>query len=272
MRLSTETIVIILASNCQNQNTVDTDPIDITVSYDAGQGDSDGACEMAYTTEGTNVYDPYPGNNTDYPMMAVSDFPMAFEGDDFESYGHNDVIGTSGSAPSHIDITSGTLYAKHLNGSQVWKRGFTATHNFRMLSIGTYDGMPIRYTDGTTSVRVYFDAVHANHPHYTGAHIFGRYQTENDLYVASLRLDGQVMIKKKICGQYQTLSAQPFSAGAVTTDTWYEMSFEVVGNNLSLYINGQLEVNATDNDLSWGSSGVRLDYTDVYIDDWTFTP
>ena len=268
MKPSDVAIIIALSTECRI-NEYDTDSEQ--VSYGEGTGDSDGACEDEYVDDNLGVYDPFPGTNTDYPMFNVVDLPGAFPGDDFESYSHNGIIASSSSHASHIDVTSGVLYAKHLNGSQVWKRGFTDSSVFRMLAVGIYDGLPVRYQDGTASIRVYFSAIHANAPFYHGAHIFQRYQTEYDLYVASLRLDGKVAIKKKVCGQYTTLAQAEFSGGSVTTGEWYDIEFEASGTDLNLYVDGNLELSVTDTDLSWGTTGIRLDYADVYLDDWTFT-
>ena len=84
-----------------------------------------------------------------------------------------------------------------------------------------------------------------------------RYQTEYDLYVASLRHDGQVMIKKKVCGQYSTLAVADYSGGDVLTDNWYNIELEARGTDLYFYVNGNLELTASDSDLSWGSTGVQ---------------
>ena len=265
--------VVAFAAQCKNNsqtNTTQSEPTDINASYDIGSGLSDGACEPSYVDDGLSVFDAYVGDNTDYPMMDVIDYPTAFTGDDFESYSNNSLIASASSSHQYIDVTSGTLYAKHLQGSQVWKRGYTTTHNFRMLAVGTYGGLPIRYRDGKATIRVYFDNIQSSPAHYAGAHLFLRYQTEYDLYVASLRHDGQVMIKKKVCGQYSTLAVADYSGGEVLTDTWYNIEFEARGTDLYFYVNGNLELTASDQDLSWGSTGVRIDYTDTYIDDWYF--
>ena len=265
--------VVAFAAQCKNNsqsNTAQSEPIDINASYDVGSGLIDGSCEQGYIDDELSVFDAYPGDNTDYPMMDVIDYTTAFTGDDFESYSNNSLIASASSSHQYIDVTSGSLYAKHLQGSQVWKRGYTTTHNFRMLAVGTYDGMPIRYRDGKATIRVYFDNIQSSPAHYAGAHLFLRYQTEYDLYVASLRHDGQVMIKKKVCGQYSTLAVADYSGGDVLLDTWYNIEFEARGTDLYFYVNGNLELTASDQDLSWGSTGVRIDYTDTYIDDWYF--
>jgi hypothetical protein len=271
MRILELIVVISLAIQCKSNSQNDptpVDPVDIDVSYDVGEGLGDGICEQGYIADGISIFDAYPGSNTDYPMMDVIDYPTAFVGEDFESYSNNSLIASSSSSHQYIDVTSGSLYAKHFQGSQVWKRGYTTTHNFRMLAVGTYDGMPIRYRDGKATLKVYFDNIQSNPAHYAGAHIFMRYQTEYDLYVASLRHDGQVMIKKKHCGNYTTLAVAYYSGGDVQTDTWYDIAFETRGTDLYFYVNGNLELTAVDGDLSWGSTGVRIDDSDTYIDDW----
>ena len=121
-------------------------------------------------------------------------------------------------------------------------------------------------------VRVHFDSIHSNAPHFAGAHLFARYQTENDLYVASLRHDGQVMIKKKHCDEYTTLAVAPFSQGTVELDRWYKLSFSAHGDELIFSVDGQQELSINDSTFSWGSMGIRLDYTDTYLDDWYLDP
>ena len=263
-------IVLLLASPC-NSASDETDNEQNTSEevYDLGDGTGDGLCEPDYDS---GVYDPYPNDHSTYPLFDVSDVPSAWTGEDFESYSHNSVIASSSSGATHIDVTSGTLYSKHLNGSQVWKRGWTDTHNFRMLAYGTTNQERVRWKDGTNQIRAYFDSIHAQPAHYAGIHLFARYQTEYDLYVASLRHDGQIMIKKKHCGTYTTLAVAPFSQGEVLLDTWYDISFSVQGETLTFSVDGTEELSATDDALSWGSMGVRIDDGDVYLDDWTITP
>jgi hypothetical protein len=123
-------------------------------------------------------------------------------------------------------------------------------------------------TDVDPAVRVYISSWQSGGPQWSGAHIFARYQTQNDLYVASLRKDGKVYIKLKHCDAYTTLAGASFSQGAVQTGTWYGLRFEVVGQRLRLYVDGQLELEAFDDMLFWGTTGVRSDYGTFYLDDW----
>ena len=261
-------MVIVLASPCKSSEDTNNDT-GVHESYDLGTGTGDGLCEPDYDA---SVYDPYPGDHSIYPLFDASSASTSWPGDDFESYSHNSTIASSSGGASHIDVTSGSLRAKHLQGSQVWKRAWTDTHNFRMLAHAVYNQQRLRYTDGSQQIRVYFDAQHAQPAHYSGAHLFARYQTEYDLYVASLRLDGQIIIKKKHCGSYSTLANVPFSQGSVLLDTWYDIEFSTQGETLSFYVDGVEEVSVTDDTFSWGSMGVRIDDADTYIDDWSITP
>ena len=261
-------ILIVMASPCKS-NSSNTETPDTEETYGLGTGTGDGLCELDYDS---SVYDPYPGDHSLYPLFDASSAASSWNGEDFEAYSHNSTIASANGGASHIDVTSGTLKSKHLNGSQVWKRGWTETHNFRMLADAQYNQKKLRYTEGTQEIRVYFDRVHPQAAHYTGAHLFARYQTEYDLYVASLRLDGQVMIKKKHCGSYHTLASAPFSQGNVNLDTWYTLEFSTQGNTLSFFVDGMEELSVMDDTFSWGSMGVRIDYTDTYMDDWYIHP
>lgn len=238
-------------------------PSDCTPAPSPGTGDAQ--CEPNY---GSGVYDAFPRNNGSYPMGDSDQYGWA--GDDFESYTDDEIVETSTnkSRRSHLDVTSGTLYAKHLSGSQLWKRGWTDTYNFRVLSRATSGGKEVRLTDVDVAVRAYIDGWQSGGEPWSGAHIFARYQTENDLYVASLRKDDTVYIKLKHCDAYHTLASGNFSQGSVQTGTWYDLRFEVVGQRLRFYVDGKLELEAFDDTLSWGTTGVRTDYATMYFDDW----
>ncbi|MGM0557026.1 MAG: hypothetical protein ACQEVA_11655 [Myxococcota bacterium] len=228
-------------------------------------GSGDAQCEPSY---GSSVYDAFPGNNSSYPKGDSSTY--GWPGDDFESYADDEIVEsrTNQSRRAHLDVTSGTLYARHLDGSQLWKRGWTDTYNFRVLSRATSGGDQVRLTNVDAAVRVHISNWQSGGPQWSGAHIFARYQTENDLYAASLRKDGKVTIKLKHCDTYTTLASGDFSQGSTDTGTWYDLRFEVVGQRLRFWVDGHLELEAFDDTLSWGTTGVRTDYSAVYFDDW----
>jgi len=147
------------------------------------------------------------------------------------------------------------------------KTGFTTTHNFRMLlDPPTKKKIDrVAWDNYTFSVKVCLEnwlAQSAETPAWSGVHLFARYNTENDLYVASLRKDGFVVIKKKIRGEYTTLAT---SKGELTLGKWYVLAFCVENAKLSFYIDGVLILETNDSTLSSGTSGVRFDYAAVHI-------
>ena len=224
-------------------------------------GTGDGKCEPGYDS---GVWDPYPGNNESYPKGKPST-ALPWAGENFESYADGALIEASSakSMRAHLDVTSGSLYAKHVGA---YHRGWTTTYNFRVLAVGLSGGKRIRWTDQTASYRGYLWNWHSSASSTNGLHLFARYQTENDLYVASLRYDGLVTLKKKHCGAYTTLAQKSFGTPALKT--WYTLELSAVGTNLGLKINGVVVLTAQDSTFSWGTTGIRTDYADVYFDDW----
>ena len=108
MRILETSMVVALATQCKNnsqQDSTSSESPSISVSYDIGDGLGDGACEQSYIDDDLSVFDAYPGDNTDYPMMDVIDYPTGFAGDDFESYAHNLLIASASSSHSFIDVT-----------------------------------------------------------------------------------------------------------------------------------------------------------------------
>ncbi len=224
-------------------------------------GTGDGECEPGYDS---GVWDPFPGNNSSYPLGAPST-SLPWKGEDFESYSDGELIETSSnkSLQSHLDVTSGSLYANYVGN---YRRGWTTTYNFRVLAVGLSGGKRIRWTNMTASYRGYLWQWHPTASTTNGLHLFARYQTENDLYVASLRFDGLVTIKKKHCGNYTTLASKTYGKPALKT--WYTLEFSTIGTTLTFKLNGQVVLTAKDDTFSWGTTGIRTDYADVYFDDW----
>lgn len=209
------------------------------------------------------AYNHYPGNPDQYPLGTPDEFP--FPKQDFQQYSEGEVITDSRSRnqTDPLMATSGTLVCKSMNGS---KNGYTTTFNFRMLAnpIDKSSLQLVRYTDTRTT---FFGGVtrwHAGQPAWSGLHIFGRYQTEDNLYVASWRVDGNVTIKKKTNGQYSTLKSVYFGPPKLGSE--HLMAFQIEGNLLSYFIDGNLVAQATDNDHKWGTAGIRSDYSDCFID------
>jgi len=222
-----------------------------------------------------STYDFYPG--TGYPSGSVARYPwqtpagMDFEG--FETYANGSVIehSTNKALQSHLEVTSGTLTSQYV-GAATYRRAKTETFNFRMLIQGVSRGKRVKWTHQAIEARFYVEAWHSSDNPWQGVHLFSRYRTENDLYVASLRRDGSTLIQRKLCGKYTRLdtgrlkdasgATRPFNARQ-----WYRFTFSAVGNQLKFFVNNVEQLAVTDGTFSWGTMGIRTDYANVYFDD-----
>jgi hypothetical protein len=221
------------------------------------------------------TYDFYPG--TGYPSGSVATYPWqtpagtGFEA--FETYANGSVIESSANKAlqSHLEVTSGTLTSKYV-GAAAYRRAKTDTFNFRMLMQGLSSGKRVKWTHQAIEARFYVEAWHASGDTWQGVHLFGRYRTEHDLYVASLRRDGSTYIKRKLCTQYTDLASGLLKdAGGATrpfnTRQWYRLTFLAVGNQLKFFVDDVEQLAVTDGTFSWGTMGIRTDYATVYFDD-----
>ncbi len=232
------------------------------------------------------VYSPF-GERGGYPSGPVDTMPwtgIAETGatnaypsgvEDFSGYGDAlpEVVECSDDKHrrSHLDVTAGCLEAVALGTS--YTRGLIETdaHDyFRALALGfTPDDSlhPIKWTDQGIEYRFFHSGKSGNASN-PGFKAFARYRSEDDLYVASWRFDGVVQIQHKLCGQYAALAVNK-EYGAPSPDVWHSIRFEAVGDNLALYLDGELALTATSSSLSWGTTGIRIDSADgAYIDDW----
>lgn len=218
---------------------------------------------VAQSEAQSETYNHYPGDRSQYPLGTPMQYPFAKV--DFQEYTPGQVITASSSKDESAPYfaTSGTLSCENIDGV---KDGFTSTHNFRMLCNPTdqISKKRVRYTDFETLFIGRLNKWHDGAPNWSGFHIFSRYQTEDDLYVASLRLDGQVTIKKKIKGVYTTLTKGDF--GKLDIGEEYYFQFQVEGNTLTYKINGKIVLQTDDSELEWGTTGLRFDYADAVVD------
>ncbi len=220
------------------------------------------------------TYDFYPGTGA-YPLGNAQTYPWPGEG--FESYTDGQTIECSSSRAerSHLEVTSGCLLSKYAG---TWRRGFTNTSNFRVLAVGLSGQQRVKWQSQTNEARFNvsnWQPLGDRETSFQGVHLFARYRTENDLYVASLRKSGEVLIQRKLCGTYAALDrdvlrdARGNPRGGMATGTWYRLRFSAVGTTLILYVDDVPQIQVTDGTFSWGTSGIRTDYASVYIDDWS---
>ncbi len=233
-----------------------------------------------------DVYSPFvaPGGYPSGPVDALPWSGASPERDaiaypagdeDFSGYGLPELVECSDDKErrSHLDVTAGCLDAVAV-GSSAYTRGLIHTNAdgyFRAVALGYSPGdtlYPIKWTDQGVEYRFFHHGriASAGNP---GFKAFARYRSENDLYVASWRLDGVLQIQRKLCGEYTSLAANE-DFGPPSAEVWHSIRFEAVGDQLSLYIDDALALSATSGSLSWGTAGIRIDSADdTYIDDWS---
>ena len=96
------------------------------------------------------------------------------------------------------------------------------------------------------------------------ARLFARYKDVNNYYYVNARVTNVLQIRKMVDGSFVTLAEGPFT---VATGTWYNVKFVLNGSNLELYVDGNLQLSATDSDLKEGCIGVGGYNSEVEFDD-----
>jgi hypothetical protein len=202
----------------------------------------------------------YLDNNYIISNPSIINFPKI----NFENYNEDEIITNSKNNPNELlTATSGLLTCKYDKGI---KYAFTNTYNYRMLLTQKINDNMIKvaYNNSKITIIAKIEKWHDNAPDWSGIHLFSRYQTEDDLYVASYRIDGMITLKKKINGKYYTLCSNLYNP--IKLNTEYLLSFEVKDNQLIYYINNNKVLYCNDDELQYGVCGIRCDYCDLYLD------
>ena len=219
----------------------------------------------AYTPYSTDVHPtgrvsalPWHGASTTYPGSL----------EDFRGYGLAMVeCSNAKSTRSHLDVTAGCLSAIADTHGQI---SSTSAGAFRAVVLGYTDADPahaIRWTDQSIEYSFLYTAT-SGAGVLPGFKAFARYNTEEDLYVASWRMDGVVQIQRKQCGVYTALKILK-DFGAPSAGAWHRMKLSAVGNRLELFLDGVKVISVTDNAFASGTMGLRTDaMTGALIDDW----
>lgn len=93
-----------------------------------------------------------------------------------------------------------------------------------------------------------------------------RFQDTNNLYLADLvAIANQARIYRRDNGNWTQLAAAPFT---IQKDRWYDLKFTALGNQLTLYVDGNVTAQANDSALASGLTGLRSDYSLVAFDDY----
>jgi hypothetical protein len=218
-----------------------------------------------------DAYTPY-GAPGDYPTGAVADLPWRAHGvESFEEYSAPETVECANDKDhrGYLDVTAGCLATRRMGTA--YTRGVvraTGDGAFRMVALGHAAGtaLPIKWTDQSVSTRFWFHAAtgDANLP---GVKLFARYRDEDDLYVASWRLDGVVQIQQKRCGVYTALAVTR-AFGPPAPDAWHSIRLDAIDDQLDLYVDDVHALDVTTSTFAWGTAGLRIDALDgAYLDD-----
>lgn len=228
----------------------------------------------ASCAEGSGVYTPYTSKIAPSGTAAklvwrgtTGSYPAGIE--DFSAYALPSTVecSTDKKLRSYLDVTAGCMSAVQVSA---YSRGQVGADVFRVVALGhdAHGAGPVKWTDQSVQYRFWY-AAPTNTINYPGFKVFARYNSEDDLYVASWRMDGVAQIQRKHCGTYTALEIDK-SYGAPSPRTWHWIRFDVIGDQLSLYLDGKLAVTAKDTTFASGTAGIRIDsMTGAYLDDWS---
>jgi pectate lyase len=100
------------------------------------------------------------------------------------------------------------------------------------------------------------------------ASLVARFQDGNNMYALALRSSNKVALIKIASGANTVLAQTAYS---VTLNTWYTLKLEVTDSTLRGYVNGILQVAATDSTFATGRIGARTEYASANFDDFVVT-
>ena len=107
--------------------------------------------------------------------------------------------------------------------------------------------------------------------------VCGRYGDGNNYYAASLSNsnNGTLEIRKKLSGSSTTLASK--TDYPVTAGTWYNVKLELSGTTLKMYVNGNLELTASDASITSGAIGLvafktAAKFDNIVVSDAAGTP
>ena len=107
---------------------------------------------------------------------------------------------------------------------------------------------------------------------YDGANRFfgvvGRYTDASNYYYLALRSNNTLELKKLVGGSPTPLDSTSFT---VVTGNWYTLRLEMVGTALKAYVNGSLELEATDATFASGEAGLLTFFTAADFDNVVVT-
>ncbi|WP_127584429.1 heparin lyase I family protein [Paenibacillus koleovorans] len=100
--------------------------------------------------------------------------------------------------------------------------------------------------------------------------LLARYQDNSNYYILNYNATaGELRITKQVAGVFTRLATK--TGVSLSTGTWHTFKAELNGSTLKLYVNGTLELTATDSALSTGKPGLLQTYGDIRFDDFNVT-
>lgn len=99
--------------------------------------------------------------------------------------------------------------------------------------------------------------------------VLARVQSATNYYYATLRSSGKIELKKLVNGSSTTIASKSFS---ISPNTWYTVRLEVIGNALSLFVNGTQQLTGNDSQFASGRAGLATFFASAVFDDVVVNP
>ncbi len=192
-------------------------------------------------------------------------------------------------------LTSDRWYSAYLNANpEDTDKGLHPQNIFRLVQRGDWSNLSQEAFFRINKLNL---SSSSNRNASNGLFLFNRYQSGDNLYYTGLRVDGAVVIKKKINGTYYTLAYKSFFSGTYNRDTnsnllplnsWIGLKSEVITNTdgtvtIRFYVDAgrtgvwKLALEAKDDNTTYGGAsivspgfaGIRTDFMDVEFDDYS---
>ncbi len=150
--------------------------------------------------------------------------------------------------------TSGGSWSVVTDGTKVYKQSSTSASAY------SYNGTA-SWTDYSVQARVKALSFNGTSRSFG---ITARYQSTSNFYYLTLSNANQLLLGKKASGGSVALASKSL---AVQTGTWYTLKLVVSGSQLQAYLDGVLQLTATDTSLTAGKGGLIALYTSAEFDD-----
>ena len=98
--------------------------------------------------------------------------------------------------------------------------------------------------------------------------LFARYRDANNYYYVTVRNSNEISLRRQLNGGVLTLDTAPFTLSA---GTWYSLRLEAIRDQLRVYVNGRLILEATDTAIAQGRYGAIMYKSATAYDDVTVT-